>query len=163
MPDLPSTPLDSEHPLTTLALPAVQKHLDILQGIISRLAQNSGTCKNWCITLVAGVLVLAFSKDVPDATRKLVPFIACVPIAIFWGVDAYYHALERAFRKQFLSLVTAIHQGKFDPAAVLMISDTRSRGRRFHDTLGVAFTTAATTGFYIALFVSVILVRALIF
>ena len=32
--------------------------------IVNRLAQNSSTCKNWCITLVAGVLVLnLFSKS----------------------------------------------------------------------------------------------------
>lgn len=163
MPDSTPTPPDTEKALTTLAHPAVQKHVDVLQGIINRLAQNSGTCKNWCITLVAGVLVLAFSKDVPDTTRKLVPFIACMPIVIFWGVDAYYHSLERAFRKQFLSLITTIHQGTFSSSAVLMISDTRSCGRRFLDTLTVAFSTAATTGFYFALLGSVVLVRALIF
>jgi hypothetical protein len=162
MPDSTSTVADTEKALTMLAHPAVQKHLDILQGIINRLAQNSGTCKNWCITLVAGVLVLTFSKDVPDGTRKLIPFIACIPIVIFWGIDAYYHSLERAFRNQSLAFVSSIHGGTFAPSTVLMISDTRSRSQRTKDSLAIAFTTAATTGFYGALLAAVILVRRLI-
>lgn len=152
----------TEKALTLLSHPAVLKHLEILQGIVSRLAQNSGTCKNWCITLVAGVLVLTFSKDVPDSTRKLVPFIACIPIVIFWAIDAYYHSLERAFRNQSLAFVRAIHDGTFVPNSVLMISDKRSRGQRTKDSLGIAFTTAVTTGFYGALVAAVLVVRWLL-
>jgi hypothetical protein len=155
-------PADPEKALALLSHPAVLKHLDILQGIVGRLAQNSGTCKNWCITLVAGVLVLTFSKDVPDGTRKLVPFIACIPIVIFWAIDAYYHSLERAFRNQSLAFVRSIHGGTFVPSTVLMISDTRSRSQRSKDSLGIAFTTAATTGFYGALIAAVLIVRWLL-
>ena len=32
---------------------AVQKHLEIMQGVITRMAENSRSCKVWCVTLVA--------------------------------------------------------------------------------------------------------------
>ena len=38
--------------------PAVQTHLTIMQGVIQRMAENSRSCKVWCVTLVAAVLVL---------------------------------------------------------------------------------------------------------
>ena len=34
---------------------AVQKHLEIMQGVITRMAENSRSCKVWCVTLVAAV------------------------------------------------------------------------------------------------------------
>ena len=37
---------------------AVQKHLEIMQGVINRMAENSRSCKVWCVTLVAATLVL---------------------------------------------------------------------------------------------------------
>ena len=37
---------------------AVQKHLEIMQGVIQRMAENSRSCKVWCVTLVAATLVL---------------------------------------------------------------------------------------------------------
>ena len=36
---------------------AVQKHLEITQGVITRMAENSRSCKLWCVTLVSAVLV----------------------------------------------------------------------------------------------------------
>ena len=37
---------------------AVQSHLTIMQGVINRMAENSRSCKVWCVTLVAATLVL---------------------------------------------------------------------------------------------------------
>lgn len=153
---------DGERILAALAHPAVQKHLEILQGIVSRLAQNSSNCKNWCVTLVAGVLVLSFSKDLPDGTRPLVPIIACMPILIFWWLDAYYHSLERAFRRQGVDFVRSIQSGTLDPKAILVIADTRPPRQKFTDTLAIGFTAAVTAGFYGALLAAAFVVRRLI-
>ena len=30
---------------------AVQKHLEIMQGVIQRMGENSRSCKVWCVTL----------------------------------------------------------------------------------------------------------------
>lgn len=150
----PASPDPQQLP-ALLSHPAVQKHLDILQGIVNRLAQNSVTCKNWCITLVAGVLVLTFNKDVPAGVRNAAPVIAFMPILIFWALDGYYHALERAFRRQSSALIDSIHRGEFRASDVLRIADPRGRRERFEDTVTVALTTAVTGAFYIALLFSV--------
>ena len=38
--------------------PAVQAHISMLQGIISRMANNSANCKTWVITIIAAMLVM---------------------------------------------------------------------------------------------------------
>lgn len=70
------------------------KHLEMIQGIINRMASNSFMLKGWAVTLVAGVYALA-SKD----TNKIYYLITYVPIVIFWGLDAYYLRQERLYRK----------------------------------------------------------------
>lgn len=69
------------------------KHLELVQGIINRMAGNSFALKGWAVTLVAGIFALA-SKD----TDKMYFLIAYVPILVFWGLDTYYLLQERLFR-----------------------------------------------------------------
>ena len=70
------------------------KHLEMNQGVINRMANNSFMLKGWAVTLVAGIFALA-SRD----TSKIYFLIAYVPIITFWGLDAYYLRLERLYRK----------------------------------------------------------------
>lgn len=69
------------------------KHLEMIQGVINRMASNSFMLKGWAVTLVAGVFALA-SRD----TDKLYFLIAYIPIVVFWGLDSYYLLQERLFR-----------------------------------------------------------------
>ena len=69
------------------------KHLEMIQGVINRMAANSFSLKGWAVTLVAGIFVLA-SKD----TDKLYFLVAYVPIIVFWGLDSYYLLQERLYR-----------------------------------------------------------------
>ena len=69
------------------------KHLEMIQGIINRMASNSFALKGWAVTLVAGIFALA-SKD----TDKIYFLIAYVPIVVFWFLDSYYLLQERLFR-----------------------------------------------------------------
>lgn len=69
------------------------KHLELIQGIINRMASNSFALKGWAVTLVAGIFALA-SKD----TDKIYFLIAYVPIVVFWFLDSYYLLQERLFR-----------------------------------------------------------------
>ena len=71
---------------------AVQKHLEIIQGVITRMAENSRSCKVWCVTLVAATLVLVARTGEPQHA-----LIALVPTALLLVLDTYYLALERAF------------------------------------------------------------------
>lgn len=69
------------------------KHLELVQGVINRLANCSFMIKGWAVTLVAGIFVLA-GKD----TDKLYFLVAYVPVIVFWGLDAYYLFQERLYR-----------------------------------------------------------------
>ena len=70
------------------------KHLEMIQGVINRMANNSFMLKGWAVTLVAGIFALA-SKD----AEKIYFLVAYVPIVAFWGLDAYYLRQERLYRK----------------------------------------------------------------
>ena len=85
---------------------AVQKHLEILQGAITRMAENSRSCKVWCVTLVAATLVLVARTGEPQHA-----LLALVPTLLFLVLDAYYLALERAFRNSFNGFVDGLHGG----------------------------------------------------
>ena len=69
------------------------KHLELVQGVINRIASNSFMLKGWAVTLVAGIFALA-GKD----TDKLYFLVAYVPVLVFWGLDAYYLLQERLYR-----------------------------------------------------------------
>jgi hypothetical protein len=102
MPDNPTaSPLPADNT-------AVTTHINMLQGIINRLANNSGACKTWCLALVAALLSLAGATHVP----AIVTF-ALVPVVIFGGLDGMYLAQERAYRALFNGQVTAIRTGKY--------------------------------------------------
>lgn len=69
------------------------KHLELVQGIIKRMANNSFMLKGWAVTLIAGIFVLA-EKD----ADKLYFLVAYIPIIVFWYLDAYYLLQERLYR-----------------------------------------------------------------
>lgn len=69
------------------------KHLELVQGVINRMASNSFMLKGWAVTLVAGIFALA-GKD----ADKLYFLVAYVPVLVFWGLDAYYLLQERLYR-----------------------------------------------------------------
>ena len=53
---------------------SVQAHLTIMQSVIQRMAENSRSCKVWCVTLVAATLLLvARTGEPPHALIALVP------------------------------------------------------------------------------------------
>ena len=68
-------------------------HLEMIQGVINRMASNSFALKGWAVTLVAGIFALA-GKD----TDKLYFLVAYIPIIVFWGLDSYYLLQERLYR-----------------------------------------------------------------
>lgn len=69
------------------------RHLEMIQGVISRMSNNSFLLKGWAVTLVAGIFALA-AKD----ADKLYFIIAYIPIVVFWGLDSYYLLQERLYR-----------------------------------------------------------------
>ena len=88
---------------------AVRTHLEIMQGVVSRMGDNSRTCKIGAITLVAAVLFLSARSDEAN-----VALVALAPAALFWVLDAYYLSLERAFRASYDAFVAKVHGGSLD-------------------------------------------------
>ena len=84
---------------------SVRAHLTIMQGVINRMAENSRSCKVWCVTLVAAVLVLVAQTGEPRHA-----LIALVPTLLFLFLDSYYLALERAFIKSQNTFVANLHK-----------------------------------------------------
>ena len=72
---------------------AVRTHLNIMQGVIQRMAENSRACKFWCVTIASATLVLVARTERPE--------YALIPSALFFILDAYYLALERRFRSSY--------------------------------------------------------------
>ena len=70
------------------------KRLEILQSIISRMAQNSFAIKGWAVAVMTALL--AFSNKESD---RWFAIYALYPAVAFWGLDAYYLMQERLFRE----------------------------------------------------------------
>ncbi len=95
------------------------KHLDILQSIISRMAQNSSSAKSYCITLVSAILVFVMDKG-----RVEFIMIAYLPILMCFLLDVYYLALEKRFRKSYNMCVLKKSNNTFTDVEVLNIKPT---------------------------------------
>lgn len=71
------------------------KHLEFIQSVISRQAQNSFAVKGWTLTLSAGIFTFLLSQSNANPAAY---FIAVFPAFLFWLLDGYYLRQERAFR-----------------------------------------------------------------
>ena len=72
------------------------KHLELIQGVINRVASDSFRMKGWTVVLVAALFVLLSRQDAFD-----VGYIALLPIGAFWGLDGYFLWQERLFRAHY--------------------------------------------------------------
>ncbi len=72
------------------------KHLEMVQAVISRVAGQGATLKNYCITLTTAVCGFAITLQTPQ-----VALLALLPVTIFALLDAQYLRLERRFRGLF--------------------------------------------------------------
>ena len=70
------------------------KHLELIQNVINRLANNSFYLKGWAVIFVAAVLGFA-TKD----SQPLYIAVALIPTFSFWGLAGYYLNQERLFRR----------------------------------------------------------------
>jgi hypothetical protein len=82
------------------------RHLEMIQGVINRMAANSFHIKSWAVVLATAIL--GFSVDQQDAAFSA---LAIAPVAILWGLDAYYLRRERLFRSLFNYVRTGKHAG----------------------------------------------------
>ena len=134
---------------------AVQKHLEIIQDVIRRMAENSRSCKVWCVTLVSAILVLVARTG--KAEHAL---IALAPTALFYLLDAYYLMLERGFRNSYNNFVGRLHLGQLIASDLYTVIGCGSKVRIF---LWAMFQSFSVLPFYFVVVVTVLLAWLLIF
>lgn len=76
----------------------LQKEIDLIQNIITRMANNSFMLKGWIVSLIA--VLLALTNQTIVAT-KLAYFnvILIMPVLVFWYLDAFFLHKEKCYRK----------------------------------------------------------------
>lgn len=129
---------------------AVQAHLQIMQGVIQRMAANSTSSKAWCITIVSAILVLIADKGKPELA-----WLALLPAFLFLSLDAYYLALERAFRESYNSFVGKLHAGNVHVEDVYSVIPKGGMSNHQIDAL----KSFSVWGFYGALVVLVVMAK----
>lgn len=112
-------------------------HLQMIQGVINRLASNSFSYKGWAVT--GTLAVLAASSE-----SKISPWLALLPALTFWVLDAYSLMLERAYRSLYRDAVSG--------AADLF--DMSIKGWQGVDNLAKAACSASLLPMYVILFAS---------
>lgn len=70
----------------------VIKHLEVIQGVINRIAQVSFVLKGWTVTSVIALLAVAANTH-----GWWYGLLALLRACVFWGLDAYYLRQERLF------------------------------------------------------------------
>ncbi|QNI30994.1 hypothetical protein H7849_18020 [Alloacidobacterium dinghuense] len=73
------------------------KHLEFVQGVVTRMAGNSMTAKGWSVALTTALIGLATAEH---SNPRLV-LLALLPPLAFWTIDGYYMFLERCYRDLF--------------------------------------------------------------
>ena len=83
------------------------RHLEIIQGVINRMASNCFALKALAGTITTAIL--AYAGAAKEAQPVLVWF-GIIPLGAFWYLDARYLRLERLFRK----LYDAVRKGNVE-------------------------------------------------
>lgn len=119
------------------------KHLEFVQGVVSRLAANSFRIKGWSVVLVSALFVLAAREG-----RIAFSFIALVPLAFLWWLDGYFLWQERLFRALY-DHVRSLDESKIDfsmNVAPFMGDRPRTwRSAIFSKTLVIFYVALSTT------------------
>lgn len=132
--------------------PAVREHLSLLQGVINRMAANSSSCKTWCISIVAAILLVVARADTTDYA-----LLALIPALLFFYLDAYYLAHERAFREVYSAFVQKVHEGSVELADLYVIRPVGGTTKRVPSSMA----SPAVWPFYGMLVLAILLVFAL--
>lgn len=128
------------------------KHLEMIQEIISRMANNSFLLKGWTVSIVAGVFALT-----GKTTNNMYIVVTVVPIIIFCFLDAYYLQQERLYRVLY-EKVRLMDESEIDFNLKASTTDDVDKNNRYISCL----KGKAVLGFYLPLAIAVIIIIGLI-
>lgn len=86
--------------------PATIKHVEIYQALITRMAGNSTSCKQWCVLIVTAVIAFLANQDMPGSV-----LLAFIPIIALGMLDIYYLSLEVQFREAYNTHMEKLRKG----------------------------------------------------
>lgn len=85
------------------------KHLEMIQKIIGRFAQNSFLIKGWVIT----VALAGYGFYLTNRTKPIFLLLIIIAAVIFWVLDSYYLKQERLFRKLYERRAADVNSKKY--------------------------------------------------
>ena len=132
--------------------PSIQTHLGIMQNIIQRMASNSSASKAWCVTLVSAVLVIVADKGKPDYA-----YIAMLPTFVFAALDAYYLALEKAFRNSYNDFISKLHNKSLTEVDLYSVAPKGNMSRLQLESA----KSFSVWGFYASLAVLIVITKSI--
>ena len=142
----------SKVPLTEESA-SVQSYLQLMQNIIQRMAMNSTSCKAWCITIVSAILVLIADKNKPELA-----WLALLPSFLFLSLDAYYLALEKAFRSSYHAFIKKLHDNELCSEDLYSVGPEGNMSKHQIESL----KSFSVWGFYGALLLLVVLAKEIV-
>jgi len=122
-------------------------HMNMIQGIVTRLETNCFTLKALAMTLAAALLAFAGSVEKPSWIYALA---GSLPVVVFWIMDARYLRLGRLFRHLF----TAVRKGD---ASEPFTMDISSYTKTEQSVLRIAFSWSILW-YYAAILVAFLIV-----
>ncbi len=108
-----------------------RSHLEMIQGVVNRLSQNSFLLKGWSVVLVSALMALA-AKD----SNIVFVLLAYFPSIAFWLLDGYFLWQEKLFRALYdmvrtqeentinFSMDTSVVKDKVDSWSEVTVSTT---------------------------------------
>lgn len=76
----------------------LHKEIDLIQGVINRMASNSFLLKGWTVTIIVGVLALTKDTIVTNDVTYLA-LTLLIPLCVFWYLDAFFLHKEKCYRE----------------------------------------------------------------
>ena len=122
------------------------KHIDLVQAIITRMAQNSFVIKGWMITIVVGLFLFLQNDNLQNNF-----LIYLFPIIGFWLLDSYYLWQERLYRKLYGSVISNLKESS---DLKLSVEEFKNSTKYLSALISI---TEILTYFPVALFVFLIL------
>ncbi|MBI2967325.1 MAG: hypothetical protein HYY40_05870 [Bacteroidetes bacterium] len=103
----------------------IHKELDLIQGLITRMASNSFEVKKWLIGILTAIVVFKYD-ELLGGNGQLI-WLLLVPVFCFWYLDAFFLSTEKLYREMYKWVVKYRSQtGKY-------LYDLNSMSREFPD------------------------------
>jgi hypothetical protein len=83
----------------------LHKEIDLIQSIVTRMANNSFLLKGWMITIIVAVLALTKDTLVTNDISYL-SIILLLPLLVFWYLDAFFLHKEKCYRELYKWVIT---------------------------------------------------------